>query len=83
MEEEGEKHDLNLNKAKFELININKKQRIQFRDGTLVPVVNEAKYLGCMLNDKGDSKREVNRRISDGFFTSKKYLDFGSTVIAR
>ena len=58
----SEKYGLKLNTNKCEQININKKatgEVIKFKDGTHVKTLNEVKYLGCMINDKGDPRREV------------------------
>ena len=72
IEEEGAKYGLRLNKSKCELLNLNCTQRIRFRDRTLVPLVSEARYLGCVVNDKGDPKREVNKRLSETYLIWKK-----------
>ena len=50
--------------------------RIKFKCGTLVPRHDESKYLGCMLNDKGDPKREINKRIAECYTTWKKLAEF-------
>ncbi len=42
---------------------------IKFRNGTLVGKRNEARYLGCMINDKGDTTKEINKRISECHLT--------------
>ena len=72
IEKEGDKYGLKLNKTKCELVNLNRKQRIRFQDGTLIPLTKESKYLGCMINDKGDPKREVNKRIGECFSCWKR-----------
>lgn len=70
--DEGAKYGRTLNRSKNELLNLNQTRMLRFSDGTLVPLVNEAKYLGCMLNDKGDPKREVNKRISGTYLVWKR-----------
>ena len=34
--------------------------------------MNEVKYLGCMINDKGDPRKEVRKRVSECMATMKK-----------
>ena len=46
------------------------------KSGKGVKQINEAKYLGCWINDKGDLKREINKRISECFLTWEKLDDF-------
>ena len=36
----------------------------------------EVKYLGCMINDKGDPRREVRKRVSECMCTFKKLDTF-------
>ena len=55
---------MKLNKAKCAVITINGDDAIRFEDGTSA-AKRCKKYLGCMINDKGDPKREVSKRISD------------------
>ena len=83
IELEGGKYRLKLNKNNCELINIHQDERINFMDGTPVPRSKETKYLGCMLNDRGDSKREVNKRIGECYITWKNWKHIGSTAIAQ
>ena len=55
---------LKLNKNKCEHISISSQNRskIKFRYGTTVNKMEEVKYLGCMINDNGDSRREVRKK---------------------
>ena len=56
-------HGLHLNKNKCESINTNpNRERIKFKNGTKVKNKNEAKYLGCHLTAKAESRKEINRR---------------------
>ena len=43
-----------------------------FRDKTVVKAMDEVKYLGCMINDKGDPRKEVRKRISECMCIMKK-----------
>ena len=45
-------------------------------NGKLVPMLSRAKYLGCMINDKGDPKKEVNKRIGECMVTWKRLAEF-------
>ncbi|MDP7041496.1 MAG: aminotransferase class IV, partial [Gammaproteobacteria bacterium] len=47
-------YGLTFNNNKCESLTINGHDDIHFKDGTRVPKQNEVKYLGCMLNDRGD-----------------------------
>ena len=38
--------------------------------------MNEVKYLGCMINDKGDPRKEVRKRISECMCIMKKLDNF-------
>ena len=40
-------------------MSFNTRQRIKFKDGTLVPFANEAKYLGCHLNTDTNMSKEI------------------------
>ena len=45
---------------------------VYFKDGSAVKCKEEARYLGCWLNDKGDPEREINQRMSDCMIVLKK-----------
>ena len=60
IESEGARYGMKLNKAKCEAMCIRRRDRIRYADGTAVPKCEESKYLGCLINDKGDPKREVD-----------------------
>ena len=62
IETHGERYGLRLNKKKCELLS-NGRTQIRFPDGTLVQWKEEVKYLGCTLNMKADTTREVRDRI--------------------
>ena len=63
---------LNLNKKKCEVLNMSyRRVRILFDDGSPMKRLDEAKYLGCLLNDKGNPNLEVKARISSAMHTWK------------
>ena len=64
IEEEGAKYGMILNKGKCEMVGCGKLQKIKFGDGSKVNRKYEAKYLGCMLNEKGDASKEIQTRIA-------------------
>ena len=76
IEQEGARYGMKLNKTKCEALCIRGGDRIRFGDGMLVPRCDECKYLGCLINDKGDPRREVNKRISECFLTWKRLETF-------
>ena len=45
---------------------------MKFRNGKKVNTLNEVKFLGCMINDKGNPRREVRKRVSECMCTLKK-----------
>ena len=65
IEIEGAKYGMKLNKAKCELLAFGRVRPIKFRDGTKMKPKEEVRYLGCSLNNKADSNRELQKRIAD------------------
>ena len=63
---------MKLNQKKCEALAIRGERNIRYRDGTKVPPQNEARYLGCMLNDKGDVTKEVNKRLDGMLYNMEK-----------
>eukprot|EP00975_Prorocentrum_lima_P058454 12262837-Prorocentrum_lima.AAC.1 len=60
IEQISERNGLSLNKLKCELIRLGSAlESVHFVDGSAVPVVDEAKYLGCVINDRTDPRREL------------------------
>jgi len=55
IEDEGAKYGMVLNKNKCEAVTTRPHANIQFADDTRVPQKTEGKYLGCMLNQKGNT----------------------------
>ena len=74
IEIESCKYGLRLNKDKCEQISVNnnKKEKVKFTNGTDVNTLNEVKYLGCMINDKGNPRREIRKRVSECMCIMKK-----------
>eukprot|EP00975_Prorocentrum_lima_P040393 8478398-Prorocentrum_lima.AAC.1 len=51
--------------TKCELLRLGEAEdSIVFGDGTPVPLVQEAKYLGCFLNDKTNARQELRQRTA-------------------
>ena len=69
---EGAKYGMKLNKAKCELLAFGKARPVKFSDGTRLKPQEEVKYLGCSLNSKADSRRELQKRISECMMILKK-----------
>ena len=77
IQREGQKYGM-LNTDKCELIRIarnndlTEKDVVKFSDGKIVNMKNEAKYLGCQLNNRGDPGKEVRQRIATCMTILKK-----------
>ena len=69
---EGKKYGMNLNKSKCELLAFGKARAVRFSDGTTLKPQDQVKYLGCHLNDRADSGRELRKRIADCMVVLKK-----------
>ena len=76
IEKEGERYGMKLNKDKCESMCIGGNDSIHFGNNQQVPPHKESKYLGCLLNDKGDPKREISKRISACYLTWKRLETF-------
>ena len=64
---------MKLNKTKCEVLHTGKtRPEVIYGDGSPVKCVAEVKYLGCHLNAKGDTTKEVKARIASCFATVKK-----------
>ena len=72
IETEGATYGLTLSKTKCEYIKFGPAGRVEFQDGTPVPMLHEVKYLGCNMNDKADPEREVLKRRKDCLATLNK-----------
>ena len=65
IEEEGSKYGMRLNRDKCEVLGFGKINAIKFRDGTKVSQKKQVKYLGCLLNEKGNPNDELVKRIGE------------------
>ena len=72
IEQVSRDYGLKLNKKKCELIKFGGIAHVIFEDGTPVPVHHEAKYLGCLINDKGDPKSELTFKLTECMITLKR-----------
>jgi len=64
VEEESEYYDLKLNQKKCNYISYNFNANITFKDGTRMPKISEAVYLGANITLKVDPQVEIRRKIS-------------------
>ena len=83
IQDEGAKYGLKLNQNKCEAININTAGIIRFNNGKPVKQTDEAKYLGCLLNDNTEAKKEISKRIADTMVTWKNWRNFGKTATMK
>lgn len=56
---------LQLNKDKCETVYPLKKAAVKVADGSLVPRKDEVKYLGCLLNQATDYRKELGKQINN------------------
>ena len=68
----GAEYGLKLNKNKCELLTTELNPNIHFADNTKVKRSDEVKYLGCQLNQKGDTSKEIGKRIANAYNTLQK-----------
>ena len=76
IESEGAKYGMRLNKSKCEYLVFGKAGNVKFCNGQQVEQKPEVKYLGCLLNDKGDPAREMNKRMSECAMICNKLHQF-------
>ena len=62
IEKHGNRYGMKLNKGKYEVLTKSMAD-VHFSDGSKVQHKEDVKYLGCTLNMKADTKKEVNARI--------------------
>ena len=67
---------MKINYDKCEHLCIRGDINIKFSNGKTIKKPGEAKYLGCMLNDKGDPNREINKRLAECYQTWKRLGEF-------
>ena len=65
IEKEGGKYGMKLNKAKCELLAFGQVRPIRLTEGSKLKPKEEVRYLGCALNNKADSSKELQKRIAD------------------
>ena len=64
---------MKLNKGKCEALNSSiGGEHIKFPDGEIITKKTYVKYLGCMLNQKANTEKEINTRIAEVYVTWKK-----------
>ena len=68
----GADYGLKLNKTKCELLTTEKEPNIHFADNTKVTKKDEVKYLGCQINQQGDTRNEIGKRIANAWNTLQK-----------
>ena len=64
IERESAKYDMRLNKQKCVVLNMNEIMRVEYSDGTQVPVKHQAVYLGAIVTKKSEYKPELNHRMA-------------------
>ena len=69
IEAEGSKYGMRLNKSKCEYLKFGLAGNVKFNNGERVKQMEEVKYLGCLLNSKGDPGREIGKRIKNSMST--------------
>ena len=72
---EGEQYCLKLNQKKCEAMPYYGVDGIEFSGGSIVEAVDEARHLGCMLNDEADPEREIHRRKADTCATWERLFE--------
>jgi len=68
-----------LNKDKCEAVTNRPDANIHFADGTNITQKTYVKYLGCMLNERGNIRTELGKIISNAMITLKKTRHFLDT----
>ena len=63
---------MTLNKKKGELLTSEINPNIHFAENTKIRKMEEVKYLGCQLNQKGDNSNEIGKIISNAYQTLQK-----------
>ena len=72
IERKGKEYGLKLNTGKCEMITHQINPNVHPADGTKLRIVEEAKYMGCNLNDTSNYKKEIGKRISNTLVTMKR-----------
>ena len=74
IEVEGSKYGMRLNKSKCEYLKFGQAGNVKFSNGERVKQMEEVKYLGCLLNSKGDPGREIGKRIKNSNINQYAYF---------
>ena len=70
--DEGKRYGLELNESKTLLMQVNHTSRIYHASGEAIQVVDEAVYLGGLINAKADARPELTRRLGEAKSIYKK-----------
>jgi hypothetical protein len=77
IETEGSKYGLKLNKTKCELVVTGKTTpNVHFQNKDRIKQLEEVKYLGCYINPKNDTQKEIKHKIATCMGTLKKLDKF-------
>ncbi len=77
VEQEGANYRMKLNKNKCEALSTHPNADIHFVDGTKIIIENEAKHIGCDINDKANYDREINKIIATAMQILNRLYMFG------
>ena len=72
IEKEGAKYGFRLNKGKCEYLAFGGAGPVRFANGQKVERKHEVKYLGCILNSRGDPGKEIAHRIIECMITLQR-----------
>ena len=65
-------YGLSFNKSKCVVLKMNANNNIKFGNGTKVPAEKETIYLGTSINTTADTKKEIQRRMTNCIVTMKR-----------
>ena len=77
IESVGAEYGLKLNKTKCELLTTEKDPNMHFTDNTKVTKKDEVKYVGCQINQQGDTRKEIGKIIANAWSTLQRLQTFG------
>ncbi len=72
IEIESKLYGMKLNKKKCEVIYTSENANVHFMDGTKLTRKDEVKYLGCDINEKASTDREIRARLANTMTVLKK-----------
>lgn len=76
IQKEGKKYGLHINESKSEALCINGIDEIKYVSGHNMKNSNEAKYLGCSINNKAYVRKELAEIMSSCYATWKKLENY-------